>query len=95
MYKVGKSAETALHQLVNGFERVLEQKEMAMGVSMDIEGAFDNTSFESTTRAWTELEVAKPIIVQRVGPSWELEAQLKTRVCPFVLALYVSGIFLV
>ena len=42
-YQAGKSVETALHQLV---VRV-DQQEIALGVFLDIEGAFDNTCYDS------------------------------------------------
>lgn len=59
---VGKSVETALHQMENRFEGVLEQKEIAMGVFMDIERAYDNTSIESMTRALVARGVSNPIV---------------------------------
>ena len=36
--------ETALHQLVARVEKALDQQEFALGVSLNIDGAFDNTS---------------------------------------------------
>lgn len=45
----GKTVEIALHQLVYRLEGVLEQKEQAMGVFVDIEGAFSNTPFTAMT----------------------------------------------
>ena len=41
-YQAGKSVETALHQLVVWVEKALDQQEIALGVFLDIEGAFDN-----------------------------------------------------
>jgi hypothetical protein len=46
-YQAGKSVETALHQLVVRVEKALDQQEIALGVFLDIEGAFDNTSYDS------------------------------------------------
>jgi hypothetical protein len=40
-----KSAETALHDLVSRVKGALEQNIFAMGSFLDIECAFDNTSF--------------------------------------------------
>jgi len=37
--------ETALHQLVVRVEKVLDQQETALGVFLNIEGAFDNTYY--------------------------------------------------
>jgi hypothetical protein len=45
-YQGGKSTETALHQLVR-FEKVLDQKDTALGVFLNMEGAFNNTSYDS------------------------------------------------
>lgn len=39
----GKCVETAFHQLVVWVEKVLDQQETAVGVFLDIEGAFSNT----------------------------------------------------
>ena len=39
-YQAGKSVETVLHQLVVRVEKALDQQEIALGVFVDIEGAF-------------------------------------------------------
>jgi hypothetical protein len=39
--------EAALHDLVQKIEGSLYQKEFALGVFLDIDGAFDNASFGS------------------------------------------------
>lgn len=44
-YQPGKSTEVALHHLVEKIEKTFDNKEMALGAFLDIEGAFDNTSF--------------------------------------------------
>jgi hypothetical protein len=45
-YLKGKSTETALHDLVYKIGGSLAQKEFALGVFLDVEGASDSTSFE-------------------------------------------------
>jgi hypothetical protein len=50
-YQAGKSVETALHQLVVRVEKALDQQEVALGVFLDIEGAFSNTSYDSMCTA--------------------------------------------
>jgi hypothetical protein len=50
-YQAGKSTETALDQLVVRVDKVLEQRDTALGVFLDIEGAFNNTSYDSITAA--------------------------------------------
>ena len=50
-YQPGKSCESALHQLVARIEETLAAKEIALGAFLDIEGAFDNTSFSSMIHA--------------------------------------------
>jgi hypothetical protein len=46
-YQAGKSVETALHQLVVQVKKVLDQKETAVGVFLNTEGEFNNTSYDS------------------------------------------------
>ena len=46
-YQTGKSVETALHQLVVRVEKALDQQDVALGVFLDIEGAFNYTSYDS------------------------------------------------
>jgi hypothetical protein len=40
-YQAGKSVGTALHQLVTRVEKVLDQRELALGVFLDMEGAYN------------------------------------------------------
>jgi hypothetical protein len=47
----GKSVATALHQLVVRVEKVLDQRELALAVFLDIEGAYNYTSFDSVCTA--------------------------------------------
>ena len=51
-YQAGKSVEMALHQLVVWVEKALDQQ-IALGIFLDIEGAFDNTSYDSMCSALT------------------------------------------
>jgi hypothetical protein len=44
-YQTGKSAETTLHN-VTCIENAIEHKDIALGATLDIEGAFDRTSFD-------------------------------------------------
>jgi len=60
-YQAGKSTESALHQLVSRLERALDQKQYALGVFFDIEGAFDNSSPCSVRYALDEWRVIKPV----------------------------------
>ena len=39
--------ETAFHQLVVRFQKATDQQETALGVFLDKEGAFNNTSYDS------------------------------------------------
>lgn len=50
-YQAGKSTETALHHLVKKIERTYVAKEIAICAFLDVEGAFDNTSYDSIERA--------------------------------------------
>ena len=46
-YQAGKSVETAVLQLVVQVEKALNQQEMALGVFLDIERAFNNTCYDT------------------------------------------------
>jgi len=61
-YQAGKSVETALHQLVVRVEKALDQQEIALGVFLDVEGVFDNTSYDSMCLALTRHGVDHTII---------------------------------
>ena len=56
-YQVGKSTDTALHQMTQKIEHMLKNGKVALGCFMDVEGAFDNTDFEVITRAAENREV--------------------------------------
>ena len=53
-YRAGMSTETALFQVVKSLEKCLEHKEIVLGAFLDIEGAFDNTSFKTIITAARE-----------------------------------------
>ena len=46
-YWAGKSVETALHQLIVRVEKALDQQETVLGVFLVIEGAFNNTCYDT------------------------------------------------
>jgi hypothetical protein len=46
-YQRGKSTETALHNVVIHAEYAIDHKDIALGAFLDIEGAFDRTSFDT------------------------------------------------
>jgi hypothetical protein len=47
----GRSTEAALHDLVQKIEGSLNQNKFALGVFLDIDGAFDSASFGSIDAA--------------------------------------------
>jgi hypothetical protein len=51
MHTRGADPEAALHDLVQKIEGSLNQTELALGVFLDIDGAFDNASFGSMDAA--------------------------------------------
>ncbi len=55
VYVASMSTETALFQVVHGLEKCMNHKETAFGAFLDIEGAFNNTSFNAITTAAREL----------------------------------------
>jgi hypothetical protein len=50
-YQRSRSTVAALHHLVQKIEGSLNQREFALGVFLDIDGAFDNASFGSMDAA--------------------------------------------
>jgi hypothetical protein len=50
-YQAGKSTETALHSVVTRIENAIQYKEISLGAFLDIEGAFDRTSFNTIIQA--------------------------------------------
>lgn len=50
-YQAGKSTETALHTLVTLIEKTLKYKETALSAFLDIQGAFDNTTYTAIDAA--------------------------------------------
>ena len=50
-YRTAMSTETALHNLVSRLERGIHSKEIALSVFLDIEGAFNYTTFDSISEA--------------------------------------------
>ena len=56
-YMTGKSTESALHELVSGIEKSFHYKETTLCAFLDVEGAFDNTSYESITKALIKRKV--------------------------------------
>jgi hypothetical protein len=61
-YQAGKYVETALHQLVVRVEKALDQQEVALGVFLDIEGAFNNTSYDIMFTALAKHGVGHTIV---------------------------------
>jgi hypothetical protein len=57
----GKSTEIALHDLVYKIDGSLSQKEFALGFFLDVEGALNNTSFESMDDAASDHGVCSTI----------------------------------
>ena len=51
VYWAGKSVEMALHQLVVMMDKALDQQKTALGVLLDIAGAFNNISYDSMCAA--------------------------------------------
>lgn len=71
-YQTGKSTDTALHQLTQKIEYMLDNGKIALGCFMDVEGAFDNTNFEVITEAMRDRRT------DEVATRW-IVAMLKNR----------------
>jgi hypothetical protein len=50
-YQTGKSTETALRNVVTRIENAIEHRDIAFGAFLDIEAAFDITSFDTRKQA--------------------------------------------
>jgi hypothetical protein len=61
-YQAGKSVEMALHQLMVRVGKVLDQQETALGVFLDTDGTFNNTSYDSMCAALAKHGVSYTII---------------------------------
>ena len=72
-YQEGKSTISALKSVVQEIEKVFTQKEICIGISMDIEGAFDNTKYETIIKG---LEAKN---VDRQSIKW-IESMLRNRI---------------
>lgn len=61
-YQKGKSTESALHSFVTEIEKMFHHKKLGVGLFIDIEGAFDNTSFEVIMRAARRFGISEALI---------------------------------
>jgi len=61
-YQAGKSVEMALHQIMVRVEKALDQQKIALGVFLDIEWVFNNTSYDSMCAALARHGVDHTII---------------------------------
>jgi hypothetical protein len=64
-YQIGKSTETVLHNVVTRVQYAIEHKDIALGAFLDIEGAFDRTSFDIIKQA-AERHGIEPAICRRI-----------------------------
>ena len=62
-YQAGKSTESAAHHAVVKLEKTLAGKEIGIVALLDIEGAFDNTSFDVIVKAATRFNV-NPLLIR-------------------------------
>ena len=60
-YQEGKSTVTALQSFVNRIRKVFNDKEIGIAASIDIEGAFDNTSYQKIMEALVSKNVDRNI----------------------------------
>ena len=61
-FRTGKSTESALHRLVSKIEKSIVEGQFALGIFLDIEGAFDNVSFKTIIRALENLRLPRVIV---------------------------------
>ncbi len=61
-YQGGKSTETALNSLVTKIECSMQEKQFALAVFIDIQGAFDSTTFAAIQEALESRDVGRTAI---------------------------------
>ena len=61
-FQTGKSTESALHKLVSKIEKTIVEGQYALGIFLDIEGAFDNVSFNSIIKSLEEAQLPQVIV---------------------------------
>jgi Reverse transcriptase (RNA-dependent DNA polymerase) len=66
-YQALKSTVSALHHLVTKIEKALKYKEVALSSFVDIQGAFDNTGFESITAAAVSKQIVPELVEWIIG----------------------------
>lgn len=66
-YSKGKSTDAAVHCVVNAIERAFQCDDLILGVTIDIVGAFDNTSYTVIREALTQFEVESFIVEWLIG----------------------------
>jgi len=85
-YQARKSVETTLHQLVVWVENLLDQQETTLGVFLDIEGAFSNSSCGSMCAALVRYRVGCTI-VQWIRATLEVHLAMVTLSGPCMRAV--------
>lgn len=61
-FRTGRSTDSALHDLIFSVEKTMQGSESVLGVFMDIEGAFDNTTVAAVAQAACDRGVGGDII---------------------------------
>ena len=61
-FRVGRSTESALHKLVTKIEKTIVEGQYALGIFLDIEGAFDNVSFKCITDALIKAHLPQELV---------------------------------
>ena len=77
-FRRGFSTEAAIHKLVSRIESSLSHGSFALGIFLDIEGAFDNMSFDAINSALSSSSIPSPIC------NW-ISEMLSTRIVSYSL----------
>lgn len=83
-YREARSTKPALFQLSDILRNTIDNKEVALWASLDIEGAFDNTSHEAVDWALCMKRVEKPVWVRVQVRNW-MSYMLKNRLAETVV----------
>jgi len=78
-YRAYRSTDTALHNLVSKIETQLATGGYALGPFLDIEGAFDTTSYTAIKGAMHRHDIPETLIdwTQSIGQNWLLITEAK------------------
>jgi hypothetical protein len=93
VYQAGKSTELALLNAVTFIENAVEHKEITLGEFLDIEEAFDRTSFKAIDKA-AEQHRTKPTICRWISSMLESRNNMTAIQKVYAIILFLYNLFI-